>query len=99
MVRTGEITLGGTVYVVHAFNIGELERVTDVFQGPPHRVSFTVLRIALERAEPKVDPTTIEATTDEVAAAMMVILELAGLKTAGKAGPPGADPPKAPPAA
>lgn len=78
--KTDKITLGDQEFTIHAFNIGELERITDLFEGPPRKVPFGVLRVAMERAEPKADPNVIEATTDQVAEAMLKILTLAGLK-------------------
>jgi hypothetical protein len=89
MAKTAKITLGGEEYTIHAFNIGELERVTDIINSSGTdggvrvgRVSFAILRIALERAAPSVDPGTVELDMDELTAASQTILELAGLKAA-----------------
>lgn len=87
--KTAKITLGGTEYTVHAFNIGELERVGDAINeakdsGGNLRASFAILRIALERAEPPVpNMNAIEPDSmDEVVTAAGVIMEIAGLKKA-----------------
>lgn len=96
MPKTATIQLGGQELKIHAFNIGELERVTALFDaaGPASNVkmAFGVLRIALERAEPKVediDGIEIESM-DEVVEASNVILTLAGInkKPNGSAGDP-----------
>ncbi len=76
MARTAKIVLDGKDYEVHAFNIGELERIT--LQG---NNAWLVLRIALERAEPKVsDPNMLEPTPDEVRQAFAILMKLAGLE-------------------
>lgn len=86
---TAVIKLGGVDYTVRAFNIGELERVADAFQGPSHRAAFAILRIALERADPRpADPAKVEATTDEVTAAVPILLRLAGLQQPDQSPPP-----------
>ena len=81
--RVAQITLAGMDYTIHAFNIGELERVTDIVASSavsPGKVPFTILRIALARAEPKIENVDgIEATPEEIAAAMNEVLKLAGL--------------------
>lgn len=83
--RTAKIMLGGQEYVVHAFNIGELEQMAAIFASdivPNTSRSFAILKLALLRAEPKVaDVDAIEPDNlDEVIAASKVIMELAGLK-------------------
>lgn len=90
--RTAQIVLGGVTYTVHAFNLGELQQIAKVFAGPPMDVPFAVLRLALARGEPKVaNADEIEPDDpNEVAAAMKVILELAGLRPAAE------NPPQAP---
>ena len=84
MARTAKITLADTEYTVHAFNIGELERVTDIVSAggaAPGKVPFAILRIALVRAEPKIeDVDGIEASPEEIATAMAEVLKLAGLR-------------------
>jgi hypothetical protein len=84
MPKTATITLGGQQFAIKPFNIGELERLGDVFAGQSNNIktAFAVLRLAMERAEPKID--NIDAleldSFDEVIAASNAILELAGLK-------------------
>jgi len=74
--RTATITLDGTPYTVHAFNIGELERITQSGNN-----AWAVLRIAMERADPKpINVETIAPTLDEVKTAFEVLLTLAGLQ-------------------
>lgn len=85
MSKTAKVTLAGIEYTVHAFNIGELEEIAELVGGnaTPGRVSFQVLKIALRRAEPKIeDPNAIEAEPEEIKAAFDGVLELAGLKQA-----------------
>lgn len=87
---TEKITLGGSDYTIRTFNIGELERIAEIMEGPRTKVPFAIIRIALERAEPKVEkPNDIEATTDEVSSAMVAVMKLAGLTVADPANPPG----------
>ncbi len=75
------VTLAGTEYNVHKPNIGQLRRITKVFNGPSESVSFDVLRIAFERSEPKCeDVEQVEAGFDEIAVAAGAILMFAGLK-------------------
>lgn len=69
------ITLGGAVYRVPKFNLGQHERMVDAR-------AFEVLRIGLERAEPKVeDPNTLELTFPEIKAAVAAIMEFSGYKS------------------
>lgn len=85
MARTAKITLGDQEYTIHAFNLGELEEIGELIataDDKAGKVSFQILKMALRRADPKVeDAGTIEATMEQVSAAATVILELAGLKT------------------
>lgn len=102
--RIAQITLGGVEYTIHAFNIGELERVTDIVSAAgsaPGKVPFAILRIALARAEPKIESVdSIEATPEEIASAMSEVLKLAGLQQPTANPPAPADqPPQNPPAA
>jgi hypothetical protein len=76
-------TLAGIEYDIPMLNIGQLELVTDALAGPPMRATFAILKIALKRATPAVQkPDEIEATRDEVAAAVDAILVQAGFKEA-----------------
>jgi hypothetical protein len=80
------IKFGDTEYSVPKLNIGQLEEVTAAFDLPAMRRPFAILRIALKRADPKVaDPNAIEATNDEIADAVMQILQSSGF---GKATDP-----------
>jgi hypothetical protein len=95
MAKTAKIMLGGTEYLIHAFNIGELEEISLLFKGDADAsAAFNVLRMALRRAEPKVDDANaIELDSiDEVNAASVIILELAGLKKTGENPPVGTAP-------
>jgi hypothetical protein len=93
------VTLAGVEYSVQKPNIGQLRRITKIFNGPAESVSFDVLRVALERAEPKCeDIDQVEAGFDEVAAAAGAILVFAGLKKdEATAGPNGAGRTEQPP--
>lgn len=76
MPRTATITLDGVEYTIRAFNIGQLEAIAAAGNN-----AWTVLRTALERADPKVvDPNLIEPTPPELEAAFKTIMKLAGLK-------------------
>lgn len=80
--RTKPITLGGDTYTIHALTIDELERVTDILRefAGTNKLAFQILRIALERAEPKVENAgAIELTMPELLEASKTILELAGV--------------------
>lgn len=91
--RTAKITLGGEDYTIRAFNIGQLERVTDIIAsanaaGKQGRITFDILRMALETAEPRIeDVNDLSPTMEEVTEAGRLILELAGIKVSR-------DPPK-----
>ncbi len=90
--RTAKITLDGEEFVIHAFKIGELEQLTEIFSSKASGTSMSlmVLRLALLRAEPPVtDFDNMEPTLDEIAAASKAVLELAGLKAAVNPQPEG----------
>jgi hypothetical protein len=95
MSKTASITIGGEKFIVHRFNIGELERVSMLFESAPTstmKTAFGILRIALERAEPKIeDVSAFEIDSiDEVIEASNAILTLAGMnkpKANGSADP------------
>lgn len=72
-----EVKLGETTYTVPRMNIGQIERITEL---PAGKMSFGALRIALERAEPKVaDFGAIEATSQEVIEAARAVLRMSGM--------------------
>lgn len=98
MASTAKITLAGVEYTIRKFNIGELERIAETVEGPRHKVPFTIIGIALERAEPKLTGSVhdIETDTDEIQAAMAVVMDLAGLKAKTTGGDKPGDPPVAP---
>ncbi len=91
--RTAQIDLGGKIFTIHAFNIGELRRISklimdDKVDGVER--GLEIIRMALARAEPQVpvdEFETLEPTFDQVTTASDIILGLAGLKAAGN--PPG----------
>lgn len=90
--RTTKITLGDTEYTVHAFNVGELETVADILEGPPRKAGFAILGLALQRAEPAIDTAAfaaLEIGMDEISLAVPVIMKLAGLEQKSP-NPPGA---------
>jgi hypothetical protein len=74
------IVLDGETFRVPALNIGQLELVTEAFDGPRSKIPFAIVRIALERATPAADLKKIAPTMDEVADAVKVILTAAGLQ-------------------
>src|SRR5206468_11691356 len=82
--RTATITLDGDSYTVHAFNVGELQQLAGILADDNVQASarsFTILKMALLRANPSVgDFDSLEPTLDEVMDASKVIMELAGLK-------------------
>lgn len=82
MPATATVSLGGTDYVLRRFNIGQLERVTEAISSlAPSKISFMIFRIALERAEPKIaDIEAIEASPDEIRAAVETMMAISGLK-------------------
>ena len=87
MPREAKFTLDGVEYTTPALNVGQLELVTEAFDGSRTKVPFAVLRIAMTRAIPKVDLDTVAPSMDEVATAVQAILETAGLQK-GDANPP-----------
>jgi hypothetical protein len=83
MPKTVEVELGETKYQVPRLNIDQLERVTDLFQSGQAKTGFGVLRIACERAEPKIAKfEDLDPTTDQIAAAVGAVLVLSGMKKA-----------------
>lgn len=81
--KTVTVTLGGDAYEVPRLNIGQLEEVSDLLSQDVSdgRRSLAILRIALRRATPKVDDVgEIEMDLNDMSAAVLAVLELAGLK-------------------
>lgn len=84
--RTCVVKLGGVPYTIPAFNLDQLERVTDIYvtvdsadRKALSHVPFDIMRIALERCkEPneQVSPSSLEELRD----AVTQILEMSGLK-------------------
>jgi hypothetical protein len=73
--RTAEITLDGETYKVHAFNVGELERIVG-------GSAWTVVQVALERGVPPVaaeEFMKLEPTLPELNAAAQTLMRLAGM--------------------
>lgn len=85
MATTARITLDGKEYTLRAFNIGELEEVADLVQSEkPHKLPFAILRVAMRRAEPRVeDVNALEITAAELNKAIETIQGLAGLTVPG----------------
>jgi hypothetical protein len=76
MSKTVTVSLGGTDYIVPMLNVGQLGRIQDL---PTNMAGFGTLKIALERADPKVENfETIEATRIEIKKAIAGILHLSG---------------------
>lgn len=90
MAKTTTITLDGQKHIVHAFNIRELRHLAKIVQDESvdsFGRSVEILSMALKRAEPPIDNVEdVEATFDEITAAGLALMELAGLKVA--ANPP-----------
>jgi hypothetical protein len=88
------ITLGEHQFAVPKLNIGQIERVGDMFADlPGGKVPYAVLKLALERADPPKKPDEVEALEcrlDEIGKAVDAILVFSGFKEA--AGPNAAAP-------
>lgn len=88
MPRSAVLTLGESNFEVPALNIDQLERVTELYAAldvkdsrAVARLPFAIVKIALERATPKVDLATVQpASLDEVRAAMDKVTALSGLQ-------------------
>lgn len=84
MAKTAKITLDGREHEVHAFSIRELRQVAGIIQKDgmdSFDRSIAILSIALRRADPPVDDIeSMEASFDEITAAGLALMELAGLK-------------------
>lgn len=81
-VRAVTVSLDGVEYTVKALNIGQLEKVTDLFTSPKtSQIPFGILRIALETAEPRVlDVNLLTPKLEEVTIAVTAILEMSGME-------------------
>jgi len=89
--KTAVITLEGEQYTVHALNVGQIERFMDELDGskPRGKIAMTMLRMAMERAEPKVENfDDLEPTLPEITAAGEIIAELSGLQKPDANPPP-----------
>src|SRR5690242_1433283 len=77
-----KVMLAGVEYDVPMLNIGQLERVTEALAGgTPSKGAFQVLRVAMERAMPKISGggvNALEVKRDEIAAAVRAVLKDAG---------------------
>ncbi len=81
-----KITLGGVEYTLAQFNIGQIERVTELLddaQMPVVKRSFALIPIVLECVDPPVgEPKAVRASVDEIAAAIRTALRISGLAVA-----------------
>jgi hypothetical protein len=81
MPKTIDVSLDGATYKVPKFNMGQHERIVEIFKGDAAHASFKVLALALERADPKVDdPMALDVTLDDVKGAIAAILEFSGYR-------------------
>lgn len=94
MARTVDVTLDGITYKVPAMNFGQIERASEAMQTTNSaRAGFTLLRIALERSDPKVENLdTIQPSIDEITEAATKIMEASGFKAPDTSNPTGAPP-------
>jgi hypothetical protein len=76
-----KVHLGETEYTIPELDIGQLEDVTAVFEGPLRKVAYSTLAIALQRATPPVaDIRALQARHDQVMHAANEILIFSGFK-------------------
>lgn len=82
MSKTFDVVLGGQTYTLKRFNLQALEELATVAtqMANPVTMAFTVLRLALRTAEPKLDLEEVTLTFDEVQDAAEKIMIAAGLK-------------------
>lgn len=80
--RSETITLDGIDFTVPRLNIDQLERVSEAFVTlSPTKVPFAVLRIALERALPTADFTTLAPDlVTEIQPSVLKVLAMSGLQ-------------------
>lgn len=81
MSGTISVSLGGRSYTVRRFTIGQLETLFTT-DWPRGKFGFAVLRLALERAEPKPESAVaeLEIGADEMRSAIAAILDFSGLR-------------------
>lgn len=92
MPKTCTVLLDETTFVIPALNLDQLERVGELTETAGRaRSMFGILRIALERAEPKmVDAATFSPTPDQIRGAIIEIMKMSGLEEGNAPGAPGA---------
>jgi hypothetical protein len=79
MPKSVEVELGEQKYIVPMLTIGQLERIQDEYDAAKGKPRFSLLKIALERAEPKVDiAEDIAATRKQIKTAQDKIMKLCG---------------------
>ena len=92
MATTATISLGGAVYTLNQFNIGQIERVTELLEDAtlaPVKRSFALIPIVLECVEPAIaDPQAVRASIDEIAAAITAAMRISGLAASETPNPP-----------
>ena len=77
------IKLGSKEYTVYPCTIGELRKITKIFQGDAADVPYEVLGVAMKRASPPVeDIDSLVAPIDDIRAAVDAYLKLGGLAKA-----------------
>lgn len=83
MARSAKITLDGAEYEIKPFNIGELEKVTEIFETvKPSAVAFEVLKMALAKIDKTPEQIAeICPTMDEISTSFKSVMELAGMST------------------
>jgi hypothetical protein len=86
---------------VPKFDIGQLERVSEIFENEkPRKVPAMVLAVALEDARPKVDASEfskLKCGIDELGVAVDAVLTFNGFKkVTGQSGPNASAPAEAP---
>lgn len=88
--KTTVVTLDETDFTIPALNLDQLERAgIAVTELGAQRAPFAILRIAMERAEPKmVDPEDFAPSPDQIGAAITKIMVLSGLQQPDQ-NPPG----------
>lgn len=81
MPRNCSIRLDETEFTVPALNIAQLQNVAEIIASDsPSKGSFSILKVAMERATPTADWTALAPTLDEIADAIAAILKMSGLQ-------------------